>query len=154
MKYCKNKCSLGEHNGLISKTFKKNYQLQSSSVYNIFYNIFRIHRFSTSKNMKRTRSSSCYLYNVLFSPAEFLYRSLEHDYEIKQRIYVKSINRKLTQDILLQPLDGQKRYTEFDFMYTFHFLAIVLFGFTSTFLLTNCEGELPKCAPVKHVLYE
>lgn len=126
---------------------KKNYQPQSSSVYNIFYNIFRIHRFSTSKNKKRTRSSSCYLYNILFSPAEFFYRSLQHDYESKQRIYVKSINRKLTQDIL--PFGWKKRYAEFDFMYTFNFLAIVLFGFTSTFLPTNCEGELPKCAPFK-----
>ncbi len=136
------------------QTHKKKYQPQSSSVYNIIYNIFRINGFSTSKNKKRTRSTSCYLYNVLFSPAEFLYRSLEHDYERKQIIYVKSINRKLIQDILLLPLDGKKRYTEFDFMYTFHFLAIALFGFTSTFLLTNCVGEMPKCAPVKHVLYE
>lgn len=82
-----------------------------------------------------------------FLQQSFFYRSLQHDYESKQRIYVKSINRKLTQDIL--PFGWKKRYAEFDFMYTFNFLAIVLFGFTSTFLPTNCEGELPKCAPFK-----
>lgn len=149
------KCSLGEHKIVLSKDFK---YFRPQTVEQLCIASVNILRISCIQYIQKQEENTVFylplIYGpILFSnvfiqiPSTWLWKQTEH---ILQEEHKQEMNWRY----LAASLGKKRNYKGIDFIYLSFQAILILFGFISTFLPTECGGELQEYAPVKHVLYE